>query len=152
MSSINAPSSLSQSTRAALWSACCLLLAAISCLLFGKAGSLDVGLRFTLVFVLPAWLLYLPVILKLKDAGNHRLWIILGSGPLLGPAVLALWFGVSITRGESPSALWQGDPLGPGTPILIFGSAIFTFVIAAIYGASLRLLHARRTTAPSRTT
>jgi hypothetical protein len=104
------------------------------------------------VFVLPAWLLYLPLILKLKDIENRRFWILLGSGILLGPAVLALWLGISVARGESPSAVWQGDPLGPSTVVLIVLSAVLTFAVAAVYAASPRLLHARRAAAPNRKT
>ncbi len=151
MSSGNATSSLSLGTRAALWFTCCLLLAAGFCFLLGKAGSLDVALRIVLLFVLPMWLLYLPVILKLKDAENHRLWIILASGALLGPAVLALWFGISIAQGESPRAVWQGDPLAPGTPILLLGSAILTSATVAFYGASLKLLRLRAAAALNKT-
>lgn len=44
----------------------------------------------TLVFALPVWCLYLPFILKLKDAEGRRRWIILVTGTLIGPVATGL--------------------------------------------------------------
>ncbi len=60
----DSPSSpLSLFARLGVWFVCCLALAAPICFAFGKAGSLDASLRFALLFALPVWLLYIPLIL-----------------------------------------------------------------------------------------
>jgi hypothetical protein len=108
--------------------------------LFGKDGSLDVGLRIAQVFFLPVWLLYIPLVFKLKDSKNGRIWIMLGSGLLLGPVVIAIWCGVSIAQGATPSTVWHGDPLVASTAALMILSAFLTLAIVGIYGMSLKFL------------
>jgi hypothetical protein len=55
------------------------------------AWSIIVILRVTMIFAFPFWYLYLPFVIALKDAEERRIWIILLSGTLIGPASLALW-------------------------------------------------------------
>jgi hypothetical protein len=43
------------------------------------------------MFALPVWFLYLPFTVKLKDAEDRRIWIILVSGILIGPLALTVW-------------------------------------------------------------
>ncbi len=126
--------------RLGLWFVCCLALAAPICFAFSKGGSLDAGLRFALLFALPAWLLYIPLILALKDAKSHRIWIILGCGLLLGPIMVAVSCGIAIAQGERPGTAWEGDPLGPSTVTLMVLSAFVTLALAGIYGACLKVL------------
>lgn len=68
-------------------------------LVFGRLGSFNVDsflftFLATLVFALPVWCLYLPFILKLKDAEGWRLWVILVTGTLIGPVAMGLWAAV----------------------------------------------------------
>jgi hypothetical protein len=131
-------------SRTGLWIGSCLLLAAGICGFFGKIGSLDVGLSIASVFVLPACLLNLPVVFKLKDAERKHMWVILGVGLLVGPVVLSLLFAMAVIRGQSPLSVWQGDPLGPHTFVLLIASAIVTLALSAIYGLLLRILSHRQ--------
>lgn len=57
----------------------------------GTRGSFPFIFLGTLVFALPVWCLYLPFILKLKDAEGRRRWIILVTGTLIGPVAMGLW-------------------------------------------------------------
>ncbi|MCO5352006.1 MAG: hypothetical protein M9913_14090 [Bryobacteraceae bacterium] len=56
----------------------------------GTRGSFPFIFLGTLVFALPVWCLYLPFILKLKDAEGRRLWVILSTGTLIGPVATGL--------------------------------------------------------------
>ena len=55
----------------------------------GHVGPTSSGVTMTLA--LPIWCLYLPFVIALKDAEEWRIWIILFSGILIGPASLASW-------------------------------------------------------------
>jgi hypothetical protein len=70
--------------------------------------------RVTMMLAFPAWCLYLPFVIALKDAEERRIWTILISGILIGPASLALWFLILVLRGGDPHTIWRGDPLVGG--------------------------------------
>ncbi len=133
--------------RIGLWLGCCLLAVAVFSLILGPRGSVDVGLRIGLLFVLPICLLYLPLIIKLRDAEHRRIWIILTSGILIGPAVLFLWSLILILRGGSAHAIWQGDPLVPSSAVLIGFAAIVGLIMTSVYALSLKALHRSSATA-----
>ncbi|MCL4842350.1 MAG: hypothetical protein KJZ79_10935 [Bryobacteraceae bacterium] len=67
----------------------CILFTLVSGSL-GTRGSFPFIFLGTLVFALPVWCLYLPFILKLKDAEGRRRWIILVTGTLIGPVATGL--------------------------------------------------------------
>ena len=46
------------------------------------------------------------------------------SGPVDGNAAISLWFFPSVTCGDSPSTIYQTDPVTPGQTVLLQGSAI----------------------------
>lgn len=56
----------------------------------GRLGPFPFTFLATLVFALPVWCLYLPFILKLKDAEGRRRWVILSTGTLIGPVATGL--------------------------------------------------------------
>ena len=95
------------------------------------------------MFVLPVCLLYLPFILKIKDVEQKRIWVILTSGILIGPAVFLLWYLVlilrGVLRGESAYAIWQNDPDVPGKAVRMAFVAIVGLAIASLYALFLRL-------------
>jgi hypothetical protein len=84
--------------------------------LFGISRSFQVGavlliFRITMGFAFPAWCLYLPLVMAFKDAEEKRLWTLLVSGILIGPASLVLWGLILQVRGGDPQKIWHGDPL-----------------------------------------
>lgn len=90
-----------------------------------------------MIFAFPVSLLYLPAVIFIRDAKKERLWQILVSGILIGPACMALWGLILTLRGGDPHSLWQGDGLGPGLAAglvfaLIVGSLTITFYLIAL--------------------
>jgi hypothetical protein len=105
--------------------------------------------RVALMFALPVWCLYLPFVFALKDAEGRRIWIILVSGVLIGPASLALLGLVQQLRGGDPQKIWQGDPLIGGTPLVMISASVVGFLTTAFYGIALKALHRRSNAATS---
>ena len=92
------------------------LFSLLFCLFFGRGGFRRIGpvflvFRVAMMFALPVWCLYLPLVIALKDAEGRRIWTILVSGILIGPASLALWGLILLLRGGDPHMIWYGDPL-----------------------------------------
>ena len=126
-------------------------------LFFSRAGLFRAGpllyiFRFTMIFALPVWCLYLPFVIALKDAEERRIWTILFSGILIGPASLALWGLILWLRGGDPHKIWLGDPLlgvlGGIAAGMIY-ALIVAFLATCFYVIALRVLHRRSTTARS---
>ncbi len=129
--------------RLGLWFGCLVLAIAAFSIFLGVPVGMDVILRITLVFLLPAWLLCIPLIVAFKDAENARIWIILLSGAVIGPLVLVIWCIILQLRGGDAYTIWHGDPVAPGTSVFMAFAAIVGFVLTAIYGISLKILHRR---------
>ena len=101
-------------------------------------------LRFTMIFALPVWCLYLPFVAALKDAEERRIWTILFSGILIGPVSLALWGLILQLRGGDSHNIWQGDPLLgvlSGVAASLIYALIVGFLAASFYVMALRTLH-----------
>jgi hypothetical protein len=104
--------------------------------------------RVAMTFALPVWCLYLPVVIALKDAEEGRIWTILFSGILIGPASLALWGLILQLRGGDAHQIWHGDPLvGLGGIAAITFALIVGFLTTSFYVIALRILHRRSTAA-----
>jgi hypothetical protein len=127
--------------RLGLWFGCLALAVAAFSLFLGVPLGMDVILRITLVFLLPAWLLCIPMIVGFKDAEKARIWIIILSGAVTGPLVLMA--RCLQLRGGDAYAIWHGDPVAPGTSVFMAFAAIVGLVLTAIYGISLKILHRR---------
>jgi hypothetical protein len=109
--------------------------------LFRAGASLPI-FHVTIVFALPVWCLYLPFVIALKDAEARRIWIILFSGILIGPASLAFWCLILQLRGGDPYTIWHGDPLtGLGGIAAIICALIVGFLTTSLYVLALRVLH-----------
>jgi hypothetical protein len=110
-------------------------------------------IRVTMIFALPVWCLYLPVVIALKDAEQRRIWTILLSGSLIGPLAMLLWSLILQLRGFSQKAIWQGDPLlgwlGGGIAAITF-SFIVGLLTTSLYVIALRLMHRRSIASESR--
>jgi hypothetical protein len=63
-----------------------------------------------MIFALPFWCLYLPFVIALKDAEQRRIWTILFSGILIGPASVAVWCLILQIRGGDLHKIWQAVP------------------------------------------
>ncbi|HZD47373.1 MAG TPA: hypothetical protein VE178_01395 [Silvibacterium sp.] len=145
--------SLNVLRRIGLWFASLLLAVALFCLFFSlifmaspffTAGSILPVLRVTMIFALPVWCLYLPVVIAVKDAEERRIWTILLTGTLIGPLAMFLWSLILLLRGFSQKDVWLGDPLlgglggciGSMTLALIVG-----FLTTSFYVIALKILH-----------
>lgn len=107
-----------------------------------RAGPFLPIFQVTMVFALPIWCLYLPFVIALKDAEARRIWAILFSGILIGPASLASWCLILQQRGGAPYTIWHGDPLvGLGGMAAIIYALIVGFLTTSLYVVALRVLH-----------
>ena len=97
--------------------------------------------RITMMFALPVWFLYLPFTVKLKDAEDRRIWIILVSGILIGPLSLTIWCLILQLRGRDARTIWQGDPLAPSTAACMMFASVVGFLATAIYAISLKVIY-----------
>lgn len=101
----------------------------------------------TLIFALPVWCLYLPIVVALKNAEDWRMWIILVSGILIGPASVAVRGLMLLQWGGDPQEIWHGDPLlggAGGVGVGMISALIVGFLAASSYGIALKVLHHRR--------
>lgn len=104
-----------------------------------RTGSFVPVFHVTMVFALPVWCLYLPFVVALKDA-SRRIWTILLSGTLIGPASLAFWCLILQLRGGAPSEIWHGDPLsGIGGIAAMIYALIVGFLTTSLYVLALRV-------------
>ena len=130
--------------RIGLWLGSLLLSVTLFVLVFSvlfRASPILI-LRVTMIFALPVWCLYLPFVIAIKDAEEGRIWTILFSGILIGPALVALWALVLQLRGGDPDKIWWGDPLtGLGGIAVIIFASIVGFLATSFYVIALRILH-----------
>ncbi len=103
-----------------------------------------------MIFALPAWCLYLPFVIALKDAEERRIWTILASGILIGPASLVAWGLMLQLRGGDPDTIWRGDPLAFGIGGALIFALVVGFLTTSFYVIALKVFHRRSTAAKSR--
>ena len=103
-------------------------------------------IRSGAITALPAWFLYLPVGLAFKDAEQRRLWIILTSGTLIGPACLIVLGVIVQLRGGDVHMIWQGDG-GESLGIVEFipFALGLGFLTASVYVIGLKVMRGRST-------
>jgi hypothetical protein len=98
----------------------------------------------TLVAALPAWCLFLPLVVFLRDAEGRRMGILLVAGVLIGPLTVACLSGVQLLRGGDFHAVWYGDPLlGVGAASGMVFAAIVGTLTTITYVIALKVLSAR---------
>lgn len=133
---------ISRSRRIGLWIASVLLSVAVFSVCMGFAGSVVAVFSVTVIFALPVALLYLPVVTAIENAARWRKWILLLSGTLVGPIVIAILAGILWLRGGDPDKIWRGDPLtgvGAGSGMILAG---FVGGVAALfYVVALAFVH-----------
>ena len=141
--------------RIGIWFVSLLLAVALFGLLFGllfsTARAIFPIIRVTMIFALPVWCLYMPVVIALKDAEERRIRTILFSGILIGPVSLGLWCILLQLRGGDPRAIWRGDPLiGVGGISGMIYALIVGFLTTSLYVIALKILHRRSVASESR--
>jgi len=148
----NRPVSISVPRRVGLWFMALLLAVGLFSLLFClmpnvAAHSIETlsGVSVaTLMLAFPVACLCLPLVIGLKDAEEHRIWIILFSGILIGPVSMALWSFFLQWRGEDSHTVWHGDPLlGIGGLAGMAFATIVGSLTALFYVIALRVIHRR---------
>jgi hypothetical protein len=91
--------------------------------------------RITMKLALPAALLFLPIVIKKRDAEQGRQWVIAGWGLLIGPASVVFLALVTGTL-EQPS-----DPVG----LSLLACLIYAFIVGSLttilYITALKLVH-----------
>jgi hypothetical protein len=136
--------------RIGLWFGSLLLSVALFCLLFSGGVTIFPFFRVTVRFALPAWCLYLPLVIAIKDADEGRLRALLFIGILIGPASVVLWSLILQLRGSDPLTIWHGDPL---TGVGGISGSIFALIVGSLttcfYVTALKVLYRRSTAAKS---
>jgi hypothetical protein len=138
-SSLNAPYTL---VRILLWLGSLVIAVCLFSLLLSRGesdGSVVFMFRVTMIFALPVWLLYLPLVVLLKDAEGRRWWVLLVSGAFIGPLCLFLWGLILQLRGENAHVVWQGDGEAPGIAGLMVFASIVGFLTTGLYAVGLKL-------------
>ncbi|MEO6816608.1 MAG: hypothetical protein ABI177_07885 [Edaphobacter sp.] len=142
--------------RIGLWFGCLLLAVGLFSVLFirfyGASGEVMFIVRVTMMFALPVWLLYLPIIFKLRDAEDNRIWIILGSGILIGPLALTIWCLILQLFGGDAHAIWRGDDLAPSTVACMIFASVVGFMATLPYGIVLKIFHHQSAVATGKVT
>jgi hypothetical protein len=131
--------------RIGLWFGC--LLFSVTLFSLGWGAAAYGVFRLTMIFALPVACLYLPFVIALKDAEGRRIWTILLSGILIGPAVPGL-LGLFVQlrgqlRGEDVQKVWQGEfGLGLGSGMIY--ASIVGFLTTVCYVIALKTQAAAR--------
>lgn len=99
-------------------------------------GGFHFVFRITMIFALPVACLYIPFAISLRDAEEGRIWTILGSGIVIGPASLAVW-------GTAHGSGWQSDDIGPGLGGGLLCALIVGSLTTLIYVIALKIAHWR---------
>lgn len=124
--------------RVSLLFGCCLILVAVMSGLLGPRGNMDVVYRIALLFVLPLWLVLLPLAIKVRDAKGIHFLGIMGWGTLAGPLALLILLLVQILQDGNFSTVWQGDPTIPSMTVWMGVAAVCSVFVSVIYGVSLK--------------
>lgn len=127
--------------RISVWTVSCLIFIALIYATQGPAGTMDVVYRITLLYVLPLWVVFLPVTLKVKDAQGPRIWIILGYGLLTGVVVFAGLSVIQALNRGNPSIIWQGYATFSSMALWTTLAVASGLVVSAIYGMALKMFY-----------
>ena len=133
--------------RIGLWFGC--LLFSVTLFSLGWGAAAYNVFRLTTIFALPVACLYLPFVIALKDAERRRIWTILLSGILIGPAVPGL-LGLFLQlrgqlRSEDGHKVWRSEPLtGLGLGSAMIYALIVGFLTTVCYVIALKRLAAAR--------
>jgi hypothetical protein len=122
----------------ALWFCSLLLSVSLFSLFYGPVAFSFV-FRITMIFALPVAFLYLPFVIKFSDAEDGRIWAILGSGTMIGPASLVLWGLILDLKGTH--SIWQGDAIGLGLAAGLIFALVVGFLTTTFYVIALKVIH-----------
>jgi hypothetical protein len=130
-------------TRIALWFAALLFAAFLFSAWIGRGWPDLFIVRITLMFALPAWLLYLPLLIAYPRPSRRQWAILIVTGFLIGPLSMATWSLVLLSRGETAHSVWAGDPEAGGLAAMMIYAAIVGSLTTIFYLSALRLLENR---------
>lgn len=101
------------------------------------------NLQLMTIYALAVSVFFLPFLVALKDAEQRRLWMILASGTLIGPACLMLLGLIVQLRGGDPHMIWNGDGISLGiVPSIPFALGL-GFLTASLYVIGLKVINRR---------
>ena len=147
MPALSSTKPLNTFTRILLWLAS-LLLSALLFSVFADRGipqAIRFIFQFTLFFAMPAWLLYLPVLVKFPGVTRRQLWILAIAGILIGPASLIAWNIILPSPAQSTHSFSVGDVVWRGRGLMMMQAAIVGSLTTVFYLAALRLLQRKST-------
>lgn len=98
----------------------------------------------TMKIALPVAFLFLPIVIKQRDAEEGRAWVIVGCGFVIGPAYLLL--RTLIAGGGDPHAFERDEASPFGIVAFLIFAAIVGSLTTILYVTALKLVH-RLTTA-----
>jgi len=124
--------------RIGLWFCSLLLGVSIFSVFFG--GAALVVFRVAMMFAFPVAVLYLPVVVALRNAEQERIWTILISGLLVGPASLAVWGLILQAKGRDAHMVWIGDGIDWGVVPCMPLAAVVELLTIALYVAGLKIV------------
>lgn len=134
---------MSTSRRIGLWFVCVLVAATLFGLFitgFVHVEAAFMVLRVTLLFASPVALLYLPLVVWLRDAEQRRIWTIVASGVVIGPLTMLLLGLVSqLFSAVGSHQLWYGDGIDFGVLQSMIFALIVGFLTTAMYAAALKI-------------
>jgi hypothetical protein len=117
---------------------------ALFSLLLRRLGSVWIIFKIASVFALPVGVLFLPLVVALRNRGKWRSVLILLGGSLIGSLPLAIWALILLLSGSAHNAIWHNEPLtGLGLgPIMVF-SALIGFIASCLYLLALKMYDGR---------
>ena len=94
----------------------------------------------TMKIALPVACLFLPIVIKQRDAEEGRAWVIVGSGLVIGPAYLLLRGLIAAIGGEPH--VFERDEASPfGIVAFLIFASIVGSLTTILYVAALKLVH-----------
>ncbi len=137
--------------RIGLWFGSLLLGVMLFSLLYGlftsQVDAFFLIARITMMLALPVWFLYLPFVLAIKDAEGRRMWTVLVSGTLIGPAYLGLWGLVLQLKGGDAHEIWIGNGIDGGYGPDMISALVVGLLTTGFYVIGLKVACRRQVSA-----
>lgn len=139
ISAKDAHKTLAVGARLRLWFACLLIVLLPFSVALGGSSGFAVVLWVTSAFAVPVSCLYLPLVVKLRDAEQSRWIVLLSVGAVIGPAALACLGLIQVWKGRDPQLIWLGDGEDPGFRGLALCALVVGTLTSLAYVIGLKL-------------
>jgi hypothetical protein len=133
------PVVLAVASRIRLWFGCLLVVMFGFSLFLGGSRGFPFVFWVAAMFALPVGCFYLPLVAKLKDAGELRWLALIGLGILIGPVALAGLAFVGVLAGHDAHLVWVGDGEDIGFVGLLPCALIVGTLTSALYVGGLKI-------------